>query len=1441
MTDTQTNASPAVPETPARRLPRWVWWGAFGVALGALLIAAGSWFLFGHKVWTDGGAIRVADVDAKVRDVIWTAPQPLPGFASDEQVYEPSISPDGTELYFVRGKAGGNARIFVSYRRNNAWTKPVSIDAINGAFDSLGPRVTPDGRFLLFYSNRPGGLGGYDIWAAPRTAGGWGKPFNLGPSVNSEFNEFNPDPTPDGKHLIFATNRTAARREQKEAWRSTIRETVSSDYDLWIADSAPVPPPVFPGEGRVGVGETGEESPHATTRPLSSPPPEYRGREQTGPTSQPSNEPSTSSPAPALAFHPAHEILRINTPYTEGASCMSPPGDFLYFSSNRPGGLGKFDIYRCRVHGEQFGPVENIGLPINSAENEADPALAYNGFRMIFSSDRPGADGRYHLLISDSREVYPERQGRPLPHLGWSWWLLLASLLVLVPLLLFLRGWEDHRLSVLQKCLLMSLLVHAIITFILSFVVVTQKMTRYVRQQMQMEVAVNLNEASGIEEGLAIRSQASGGGSDLPVSAPPAANLQRVAAPQIPAAPTLARVDMPAGARVQPGGMVLPVEAADPPTQAQAAAVLPSTLTQTSGLPDIKPTSFQPVSQVEAAATVQVAQMQIAKAAGPESLLPRGAQFNSTSTLPQLTAGSGASQSPTAPSEHVAAMSRTSSPQPTSLASGIEAPQVAGAAAPAPTSAAEPSLTANAGLASLGQGPLQAAASRGPAASGPDAVDVAAGPVARSAKPTDLTVASGKASQLPGHAGTALGSGSSPTVQAAEAVRGPQFAGAKPGLITGRAQGAEPSLDAAGPAAGSTIRTQASSPATTGAPIGPPRIDAKLASAAPSTQPSVELAANPGSTKGFNPSTVARDVQPVASVAAVSGDNPVTGTAPGTGTKLIDQSVPADVGPGVAIAAGPARQRSDSSQAPSGPTQLDAGKLPTAPATGRSALASAAAPTPRAIALSAGAGAIGPQGIPGQIAGPDVSQPKATAGGGKIASAEAGGEKSTGSQAMALANRLNATADDAKSPMALDPKAAPLGPAMQASGDQKGSGVADVKAAPAQIASARISPDVGLDSLDTLHGPGNVVAPETPFMRAPAQRKPLLKKFGGTKQSEDAVDRGLAYLARMQESDGRWTRVEDDRPHADRPRNTHDMACTGFAVLAFLAHNERPDKPGPYHDTVASAIDYLISQQDDDGDLRGAREFRGGGSDAANMYDQGIATYALAECAIMTHDPRIIEAALKGARFIVAAQDRNSGGWRYSPNEYGDSSVFGWQIMALHSAEQVGFEIPQETLEGAKRYIESCGEGRHGLLAGYQPHTGPTPAMTAEIIFCRMLLDMPLDDDGIDEATRFLAHEPPDRRNVNLYYWYYASLSMLHMQDRLWKDWNILTRESLIATQHRTGESAGCWDNDHQWGSRGGHVFTTAMATLTLEVYYRYLPLRKNAEGQQGPEPPAGQ
>src|SRR5437867_4511548 len=291
-------------------------WSLIGAVAG-LAIASFAWWVIGGKVWTDGRELRVPASRARPREVLWTPPKALDAsFNTPDQEYEPSVSPDGTELYFVRGKAARNADILVSYRRNNQWTPPEPLAGVNSEYDDLGPRLTADGQFLLFYSDRPGGIGQYDIWAAPRLAdgGGWGEPFNLGPNVNSEFNEFNPAPTPDGKRLIFATNRKAASSEQKEAWRATIRQSALGDYDLFIADVL-------------------------TPSPL----------------------------AGELAFKPGVEIPGVNTPYHEGASCVSPVGDFLYFASNRPGGYGKFDLYRSRILPDapdgaaRSGPPDNVG------------------------------------------------------------------------------------------------------------------------------------------------------------------------------------------------------------------------------------------------------------------------------------------------------------------------------------------------------------------------------------------------------------------------------------------------------------------------------------------------------------------------------------------------------------------------------------------------------------------------------------------------------------------------------------------------------------------------------------------------------------------------------------------------------------------------------------------------------------------------------------------------------------------------------------------------------------------------------------------------------------------------------------------------------------------------------------------------------------------------
>ena len=92
------------------------------------------------------------------------------------------------------------------------------------------------------------------------------------------------------------------------------------------------------------------------------------------------------------------------------------------------------------------------------------------------------------------------------------------------------------------------------------------------------------------------------------------------------------------------------------------------------------------------------------------------------------------------------------------------------------------------------------------------------------------------------------------------------------------------------------------------------------------------------------------------------------------------------------------------------------------------------------------------------------------------------------------------------------------------------------------------------------------------------------------------------------------------------------------------------------------------------------------------------------------------------------------------------------------------------------------------------------------------------------------------------YYWYYATQVMFNLGGPQWDQWNRLMRHTLIETQCKEGCAMGSWDPERPtldvWSGKGGRIITTAMSTLTLEVYYRYLPLYRIHGGEAGPAPP---
>jgi hypothetical protein len=364
-------------------------------------------------------------------------------------------------------------------------------------------------------------------------------------------------------------------------------------------------------------------------------------------------------------------------------------------------------------------------------------------------------------------------------------------------------------------------------------------------------------------------------------------------------------------------------------------------------------------------------------------------------------------------------------------------------------------------------------------------------------------------------------------------------------------------------------------------------------------------------------------------------------------------------------------------------------------------------------------------------------------------------------------------------------------------------------------------------------GAGDSSLPPIYKDRVADDREAVALRRGGSAETEAAVRAALRWLAENQSTDGRW---DADRHGAGQEHKVlghdrqgagakADTAVTGLALLALLgAGNTHLD--GKYKDNVKRGLEYLLSAQADDGNLGGSAEM------FAFMYSHGIATLALSEAYAMTADKRLERPLRAAIAYTVGAQHPTSGGWRYRPHEEGDTSQLGWQLMALKSAELSGLAIPEKSRAGMVRFLKSVSSGTHGGLASYRPRERATRAMTAEALVCRQFLGMTRDNPAANEAGDYLLTELPSNEPINLYYWYYGTLGTYQLQGEHWRKWNAALQKTLLDRQVTRGAAAGSWDPDCIWAGYGGRVYSTAMATLCLEVYYRYLPLY----GELGPE-----
>lgn len=347
-------------------------------------------------------------------------------------------------------------------------------------------------------------------------------------------------------------------------------------------------------------------------------------------------------------------------------------------------------------------------------------------------------------------------------------------------------------------------------------------------------------------------------------------------------------------------------------------------------------------------------------------------------------------------------------------------------------------------------------------------------------------------------------------------------------------------------------------------------------------------------------------------------------------------------------------------------------------------------------------------------------------------------------------------------------------------------------------------------------------APGNFFGRSGATRERALRNGGGTKESEVAVAKGLNWLIRVQSRDGAW-RI--DGPFPDKG-NANDTAGTAFGLLPFLGAGKthKASKENPFDKPIERALAFLLRQQDaKTGNL-------GGG-----MYAHALAAIALSEAYGLTQDPALRRPAQMALNYLVAAQHAE-GGWRYSPGQAGDTSVTGWCVMALKSGKMGGLDVPEITFRKAVRYLDSC---RNPQNEGYgYVGTGATPTMSAVGLLCRQYLQSwgPQTLKMIKGIEAHVKKLPPGRTQ-NMYYYYYATQVMHHYGGDDWKTWNTAMRDTLVKHQQKSNNPYidGSWAPAGGHAAAGGRLMETSLSLLTLEVYYRYLPLyyREAGERQQ--------
>ncbi len=331
-----------------------------------------------------------------------------------------------------------------------------------------------------------------------------------------------------------------------------------------------------------------------------------------------------------------------------------------------------------------------------------------------------------------------------------------------------------------------------------------------------------------------------------------------------------------------------------------------------------------------------------------------------------------------------------------------------------------------------------------------------------------------------------------------------------------------------------------------------------------------------------------------------------------------------------------------------------------------------------------------------------------------------------------------------------------------------------------------------------------------PVRLCSAQRETLSPSASNdlvTPEAQQAIDRGLKYLASKQDMEQGWFQL---------PQYGRNVAVCSLAGMAWMGAGSTPNR-GPHGQNVSSAVNFLLKNTEEGNFIQSRRA-----SDRSHgpMYGHGFATLFLAEVYGMMPrtTPELRERLTRAVKEIVNSQNEE-GGWRYTPqSNEADISVTICQVMALRAAKNAGIHVPNETIDRCISYVKRSQNRDGGFMYQLQSSASAFPRSAAGVV--ALYSAGIYEGDEISKGLNYLMEHIPRTNHFSsqhhyFYGHYYAVQAMWHAGGGYWAKWYPAIREALIARQQADGS----------WIDAISKVYATSMACIILQMPNSYLPI----------------